>query len=96
MRLGRRFSPWPRSAGTQPGPRTFGGGHDFPGAAVPFGMVQWSPDTSPSDRHSGGYDYRDHHLKGFSLTHLSGAGCALYGDFPFVPTTWTASKACSG
>ncbi len=74
-------------AGTRPGPGTFGGGHDFPGAAAPFGMVQWSPDTSPSDRHSGGYDYRDHHLKGFSLTHLSGAGCALYGDFPFVPTT---------
>jgi predicted alpha-1,2-mannosidase len=74
-------------AGTQPGPRTFGGGHNFPGATVPFGMVQLSPDTSPSDRHSGGYDFRDHHLKGFSLTHLSGAGCALYGDFPFVPTT---------
>ena len=74
-------------AGTRPGPKTFGGGHDFPGAAAPFGMIQWSPDTSPSDRHSGGYDYRDHHLKGFSLTHLSGAGCALYGDFPFVPTT---------
>jgi predicted alpha-1,2-mannosidase len=85
-------------AGTQPGPRTFGGGHDIPGAAVPFGMVQWSPDTSPSDRHSGGYDYRDHHLKGFSLTHLSGAGCALYGDFPFVPTTerMTASPAPHG
>ncbi len=85
-------------AGTQPGPRTFGGGHNFPGAAVPFGMVQWSPDTSPTDRHSGGYDYRDHHLKGFSLTHLSGAGCALYGDFPFIPTTepLTASPAPHG
>ncbi len=34
----------------------------------------------------GGYDYRDGHIKGFSLTHLSGAGCALYGDFPFLPT----------
>lgn len=34
-----------------------------------------------------GYDYRDHHLRGFSLTHLSGAGCSLYGDFPVVPTT---------
>jgi predicted alpha-1,2-mannosidase len=74
-------------AGTQPGPRTFGGGHNFPGAALPFGMVQFSPDTTPSDQHSGGYDYRDNHLKGFSLTHLSGAGCALYGDFPFLPTT---------
>jgi predicted alpha-1,2-mannosidase len=74
-------------AGTMPGPRTFGGGHNYPGAALPFGMVQWSPDTTPAAPHSGGYDYRDHHVSGFSLTHLSGAGCALYGDFPFVPTT---------
>ncbi len=75
-------------AGTRPGPGTFGGGHDFPGAALPFGMVQWSPDTTPADRNGrGGYDYRDSHVKGFSLTHLSGAGCALYGDFPFLPTT---------
>ncbi|HVS99283.1 MAG TPA: GH92 family glycosyl hydrolase [Solirubrobacterales bacterium] len=74
-------------AGTRPGPRTFGGGHNFPGAALPFGMVQWSPDTTPAAPHSGGYDHRDHHIGGFSLTHLSGAGCALYGDFPFMPTT---------
>ncbi len=74
-------------AGTRPGPGTFGGGHNFPGAALPFGMVQFSPDTSPAAPHSGGYDYRDHHITGFSLTHLSGAGCALYGDFPFLPTT---------
>jgi predicted alpha-1,2-mannosidase len=75
-------------AGTEPGPGTFGGGHDFPGAAAPFGMVQWSPDTTPADRHGrGGYDYRDSHVKGFGLTHLSGAGCSLYGDFPFLPTT---------
>jgi predicted alpha-1,2-mannosidase len=75
-------------AGTRPGPDTFGGGHNFPGATVPFGMVQWSPDTTPSDRNGrGGYDYRDSHVKGFSLTHLAGAGCSLYGDFPFLPTT---------
>jgi predicted alpha-1,2-mannosidase len=75
-------------AGTRPGPGTFGGGHNFPGAALPFGMVQWSPDTTPADRNGGGgYDYRDKHLRGFSLTHLSGAGCSLYGDFPFLPTT---------
>jgi predicted alpha-1,2-mannosidase len=84
--------------GTQPGPDTFGGGHDFPGAAEPFGMVQWSPDTTPAAPHSGGYDYRDHHVSGFSLTHLSGAGCALYGDFPFLPTTepLTGSPANAG
>jgi putative alpha-1,2-mannosidase len=39
-------------------------------------MVQWSPDTTPA-AHSGGYDHRDHHVSGFSLTHLSGAGCAV-------------------
>jgi predicted alpha-1,2-mannosidase len=50
-------------------------------------MVQWGPDTTPTDRHSGGYDYRDRHITGFSLTHLNGAGCSLYGDFPFLPTT---------
>lgn len=74
-------------AGTQPGAGTFGGGHNFPGATLPFGMVQWGPDTVPADRHSGGYDYRDRHISGFSLTHLSGASCALYGDFPFLPST---------
>jgi predicted alpha-1,2-mannosidase len=85
-------------AGTKPGAGSFGGGHNFPGATAPFGMVQWGPDTVPADRHSGGYDYRDRHLSGFSLTHLSGAGCALYGDFPFLPTTEPirASPADSG
>jgi predicted alpha-1,2-mannosidase len=74
-------------AGTRPGPRTFGGGHNFPGASAPFGMVQWGPDTTPAAPHSGGYDHRDDHVSGFSLTHLNGAGCSLYGDFPFLPTT---------
>jgi predicted alpha-1,2-mannosidase len=61
-------------------------------------MVQWGPDTTPSAPHSGGYDHRDNHLRGFSLTHLSGAGCALYGDFPFLPTTepLDASPAAPG
>lgn len=86
-------------AGTRPGPGTFGGGHNFPGATVPFGMVQWSPDTTPADRNGrSGYDYRDNHVKGFSLTHLAGAGCSLYGDFPFLPTTepLESSPAASG
>ncbi len=61
-------------------------------------MVQWSPDTVPAAPHSDGYDYRDRHISGFSLTHLSGAGCALYGDFPFLPTTepLTGSPAAPG
>jgi len=85
-------------AGTEPGGGAFGGGHNSPGATLPFGMVQWGPDTVPAERHSGGYDYRDRHLRGFSLTHLSGAGCALYGDFPFLPTTEPidASPAAGG
>jgi predicted alpha-1,2-mannosidase len=86
-------------AGTRPGPGTFGGGHNFPGATVPFGMVQWSPDTTPADQNGrGGYDYPDSHIKGFSLTHLAGAGCSLYGDFPFLPTTepLESSPAASG
>jgi predicted alpha-1,2-mannosidase len=82
-------------AGTRPSfLHTFGGGHNFPGATVPFGMVQWSPDTSPADVDGvGGYDYRDEFVKGFSLTHLSGAGCELYGDFPFLPTTVPLSSS---
>jgi predicted alpha-1,2-mannosidase len=84
-------------AGTRPGHDTFGGGHNFPGASAPFGMVQWSPDTTPADRNGrGSYDYRDSHLRGFSLTHLSGAGCALYGDFPFLPTTEPLSASPAG
>ena len=56
------------------------------------------PRHDPAAPHSGGYDYRDNHLSGFSLTHLSGAGCALYGDFPFLPTTepLTSSPASAG
>ena len=74
-------------AGTVDGPDSFGRGNTVPGATVPFGMVQWSPDTTTVQGRLAGYRYRDHHLTGFSLTHLSGAGCSLYGDFPFLPTT---------
>jgi predicted alpha-1,2-mannosidase len=58
---------------------------DFPGADVPFGMVQWSPDT-PSRPDGGGYEYRDSSITGFSLTHLSGPGCRGEGDIPVLPT----------
>ena len=58
---------------------------DFPGADLPFGMVQWSPDT-PSRPHGGGYEYRDSSITGFSLTHLSGPGCDGAGDIPVLPT----------
>ncbi len=60
---------------------------EYPGASVPLGMVQFSPDTSP-DRQvttGSGYDYADSDISGFSLTHLSGPGCAIYGDIPILP-----------
>ncbi len=73
--------------GTQPGGPDHGtgggAGNNFPGADVPFGMVQWSPDTVT--RQHGGYYYQDHRIKGFSLTHLSGAGCSTYQDIPIMP-----------
>jgi len=59
----------------------------FPGATLPFGMIQWSPDTSPDRRDGGGYAYTDHRVIGFSLTHLSGPGCPYFGDVPILPTT---------
>jgi predicted alpha-1,2-mannosidase len=58
---------------------------DFPGADMPFGMLEWSPDT-PSNVPGGGYGYDDTAITGFSLTHLSGAGCGVFGDFRFMPT----------
>ncbi|MGW7570687.1 GH92 family glycosyl hydrolase [Streptomyces tendae] len=58
-------------------------GNTYPGAAVPFGMVQFSPDTG----HNVGYDYSNDHIRGFSLVHLSGVGCGLGGDLPVLPTT---------
>jgi predicted alpha-1,2-mannosidase len=73
-----------------------GAGNTYPGATVPFGMVQWSPDTLQSDvSYVGGYAWHDSRIRGFGLTHLSGAGCALYADLPFLPTTaaLTASPA---
>ncbi|HXW51608.1 MAG TPA: hypothetical protein VEJ41_06415, partial [Candidatus Acidoferrales bacterium] len=58
----------------------------FPGADAPFGMVQWSPDT-PSQPAGGGYLYNDGQITGFTLTHLSGPGCSVFGDIGILPTT---------
>ncbi|MFF9408337.1 GH92 family glycosyl hydrolase [Streptomyces anandii] len=63
-------------------------GNTFPGAAVPFGMVQFSPDTG----HSTGYDYAQHKIRGFSLVHLSGVGCRIGGDLPVLPTTGEVTR----
>lgn len=67
---------------------TGGHGHTYPGAAIPFGMVQLSPDTR-IDSWDGcsGYHYSDGTILGFSHTHLSGTGVGDYGDVRLMPTT---------
>ncbi len=69
----------------------YGGGNTFPGADVPFGMVQWSPDTV--NYVPGGYWYNDNRLRGFSLTHLNGAGCGVYSDIPFMPYVGAVTRS---
>jgi predicted alpha-1,2-mannosidase len=69
---------------------TANGGNTFPGAVLPFGMVQWSPETTRGDATRrpapGGYQYDATTIRGFSLTHLSGTGCrGASGDVPFLP-----------
>lgn len=63
-------------------------GSNFPGATVPFGMVQLSPDTQvgPDDPASG-YNYNDKTIIGFSHTHLSGTGVSDMFDVLLMPTT---------
>ncbi len=64
-------------------------GNTFPGASLPFGMIQWSPDTVSGSKphHAGSYLYPDHQIRGFSLNHLSGPGCPAFGDVPIMPVT---------
>jgi putative alpha-1,2-mannosidase len=66
---------------------TGGHGHTYPGAVVPFGMVQLSPDTRLEGWDGcSGYHYTDTVVYGFSHTHLSGTGIADYCDILFMPT----------
>ena len=66
---------------------TGGHGHTFPGATVPFGMVQLSPDTRLTGWDGcSGYHYSDDIIYGFSHTHLSGTGISDYGDVLLMPT----------
>jgi len=67
---------------------TGGHGHTYPGATVPFGMVQLSPDTRIDGSWDGcsGYHYDDSVIYGFSHTHLNGTGCSDYGDIMLMPT----------
>jgi predicted alpha-1,2-mannosidase len=55
-------------------------GNTYPGATVPFGMIQWSPDTNQNF-----YYYDAKTIRGFSVTHLSGVGCPVFGDMPILP-----------
>ena len=66
---------------------TGGHGHTYPGATLPFGMMQLSPDTR-LDGWDGcsGYHYTDSYIYGFSHTHLSGTGISDYGDVLLMPT----------
>jgi predicted alpha-1,2-mannosidase len=62
-------------------------GHTYPGATVPFGMVQLSPDTRRGNWDAcSGYHYSDSSIIGFSHTHLSGTGVIDFGDVLFHPT----------
>ena len=69
---------------------TAGFGNVYPGAQVPFGGIQISPDTDDYDYDvAAGYKYSKPTVMGFSLTHLSGTGIPDLGDFLFVPGTGT-------
>lgn len=73
-------------------------GHTYPGATVPFGMVQLSPETDTISyeqngkynpkvyAYCAGYQYDDHTITGFSHTHFSGTGHSDLGDFLVMPT----------
>ena len=70
---------------------TGGHGHTYPGATVPFGMVQLSPDTfNEGWDWCSGYHYSDSSIMGFSHTHLSGTGASDMLDFLLMPGTGPA------
>ena len=69
---------------------TGGHGHTYPGATLPFGMVQLSPDTRLEGWDGcSGYHFTDEIVYGFSHTHLSGTGISDYGDVLLMPMTGT-------
>jgi len=71
---------------------TGGHGHTYPGAVMPHGMVQLSPDTRLEGWDGcGGYHYDDHFIYGFTHTHLSGTGVPDLCDILLMPGSGTAS-----
>jgi predicted alpha-1,2-mannosidase len=81
--------------GTGSGGAVVGDVDTFPGASMPFGMTQFSPDTT-SRPAGGGYSSADSRITGLSLTHLSGAGCAVAGDIPFLPLVGAVPSSPDG
>ena len=72
---------------------TDGFGNVYPGAQLPFGGIQISPDSDDRDYDcAAGYKYSKPTIQGFSLTHLSGTGIPDLGDFLFVPGTGDEAK----
>lgn len=63
-------------------------GHTFPGACLPFGLIQASPETNAIGwQYCSGYNYQDSLIWGFSQTHLNGTGCMDLGDLLVMPVT---------
>ena len=63
-------------------------GHTFPGACLPFGLIQASPETNAIGwQYCSGYNYQDSLIWGFSQTHLNGTGCMALGDLLVMPVT---------
>ncbi len=73
-------------------------GNNYPGATVPFGMVQLSPDTRevPDWAQASGYDYNDSTIYGFSHTRLSGTGASDFIDILMFPTVSDKTKSTFG
>jgi predicted alpha-1,2-mannosidase len=68
-------------------------GHTFPGATVPFGMIQASPETGNcSWDYCSGYRYEDKKIWGFAQTHLNGTGVPDLGDILIQPFTGTNDR----
>lgn len=65
-------------------------GHTFPGACVPFGLIQASPETgNDSWRYCSGFNFADDSIIGFAQTHLNGTGCQDLGDILILPFSGT-------
>lgn len=63
-------------------------GNTFPGATLPFGMVQFSPDTGYGEFYGfGGYNYDKGVIQGLSMIHSSGTGCSIQQDISIMPIT---------